>query len=111
MFLAVPLGEDFRIVEAIIGAEVDDPRAGGQQVRNHGAAGPMRQATEDALGPGGDFRGSEVFQTQIQPIGERGVDHGDRRLAFLPAGDGDDLGPRMAEQDLDQFEGRIARGA
>ena len=109
VLLAVPLGEDFGIVEAIVGAEVDDPRAGGQQVRNHGAAGAVRQAAKGTLRPRGDLRRREVFQSQVQSIGERRMDHGDRRLTFLPAGNGDNLRPRMAEQDLDQFERRVAR--
>ena len=71
----------------------------------------MRQATEDALGPRRDFGRAEVLQRQIEPAGQRGMDHGDRRLPFLPAGDGDDLRLRMPQQDLDQFQGRVARGA
>ena len=71
----------------------------------------MRQATEDALGPGGHLGRAEVFQPQIEPAGQRRVDHGDVRLAFLPAGDGHDLRLGMAEQNLDQFQGGVAGGA
>ena len=35
---------------------------------------------------------------------------GDRRIALLTAGQGDDFRPGMAKQDFDQLQGRVARG-
>ena len=42
MLLAVPLGVDFGVVQPVVGAEIDDPAAGVQQVRDDRRAGAVR---------------------------------------------------------------------
>jgi len=71
----------------------------------------VRQATEDALGPRGHLGRAEILQPQIQPAGQRRMDHGDVRLALLPAGDRHDLRLAVAKQDLDQFQSGVAGGS
>ena len=46
----------------------------------------------------------------IEPAGKGRVDRVDRRRTFLPGAQGRDFGLRMIQQDLDQFQGGIARG-
>ena len=71
----------------------------------------MGQAAEDALGPGGNLGRGELLRTQVQTAGQRRVDHRNVRLVLVLVGDRDDLGLRVAQQDLDQLQGRVARGA
>jgi hypothetical protein len=52
----------------------------------------------------------QVLQWQVEPAHEARVHARHRRVALLPAGDGDDLGLRMTQQDLDGFESRVASG-
>lgn len=110
MFLAVPLGIDVGAVEAVVGGEVNDPAAGGQQGLDKRGTGPVRQATEHALRPGGDLGRTEILQRQVKPVGERGMNGGDVRIPLLAARDGNDLGAGMTQQNLDQFDGRVAGG-
>ena len=70
----------------------------------------MRQATEDAVGPLGDGLGREVFQRQIEPAGERRMDLADGLRLGLARRERGDLHLRMAQQELDQLQGRVAGG-
>lgn len=68
----------------------------------------MRQTTEDAVAALGDGSRPEILQTKIQSAGERRMDGGDMRPTLLAAGEDRDFGLGMAEQNLDELEGRVA---
>jgi len=74
VLLAVPLLKRLGVVEPIVGAEVDDPGPGGQQMRGDRGRDPVRQAAKHAIGPRRDRHGVHIFQPQIQPPGERRMD-------------------------------------
>src|SRR5205814_1180672 len=65
----------------------------------------------DAFCPGGDGDGAQIFQAQIEAAIEGRMDAADVRIAFLTASEGGDFGFRMAQEQLDQFQGRVAGGA
>ncbi len=72
----------------------------------------MRQAAEDALDAALDQAiGVERLHAQIDATGEAGVRLGNREAALLPRRDGDDLDGRVAEQDVQQLQGRVAGAA
>ena len=68
----------------------------------------MGQATEDAVASVRQHTRTEILQTQIQSAGQRGMNGRNVRPPFLPAGERGDFRLRMAEQNLDQLQSRIA---
>ena len=111
MLVLVPLAIGRRVVQAVVGREVDHAHAAGQQLLGRLGRGGVRQAEEGTVAALGDRVGAEVFQRQIEPAGERRMDRRDVRAAFLAAGEQRDLRLRMAQQELDQLQGRVAGGA
>ena len=85
MLVVVPLGVDGRVVQPIVGAQVDDAAAGGQQRHDRLGARRVRQATEDAVGPLGDLSAASRFSSRrsSRPRSER-MHVAEVRLAFLP---------------------------
>jgi hypothetical protein len=67
-------------------------------------------ASEDTIGPRADLLRREILERQIEPADEARMDARYRRTSILTAGDGDDLHLRVAEEDLEQFQGGIAGG-
>ncbi len=108
MRVTVPFFVDGRVVKAVIGTQIDDATTGLEQFGDDGHRGHVRQGREDEPGPLGNLRGGQVFTRQIEPARKRGVDRLDRRRAFLAAAKGGDFGLGMIEQQLDEFQGRIA---
>ena len=111
VFLSVPVGVGLGTVEAIIGAQVDNPHAGVEQLGNQGRGHAVRQATECHVGPGGDLAGLQVAHAQIEPTGQLRVDASHVRIVFATAGERGDFHLRMPEQDLHQLECRVTGGA
>ena len=111
MAFAVPLGIDVRIAQAIIGTEVDDAHAPlaaepaiasmltpcGKQPKTHST--PLASSRSASKG----------LHAQVDPARQARMRFADRRHLLIARGDRDDLGLRMAQQDLDQFAGRCSR--
>jgi hypothetical protein len=71
----------------------------------------VRKAPKDAVGSLPHLIRREVLQRQVEPADETRMDARDGRVAFLAAGDRDDLRLRMPEEDLDRLEGGVSSGA
>ena len=111
MLMAIPFEVGGGIVEPVVGAEIDDLGPRGHHSRQDLRARAVRQAAEHALGPRADFLRREILERQVEAAHEARVDARNRRLPFLPARHGDDLRLRMAQEDLDGLEGRVAGSA
>ena len=99
-------------MQPIIGAEVDDPNAAFEEGRQAGHTGAVRQAAEGALDAARHQAvGVKGLAAEVDAAGQAGVDILDPGGVFLPGSDGDDLHSRMAQQNLEQFGGRVARPA
>ena len=107
---AVPLGEDSRILEAKVGGEVDDPRAGAHELAGlrHGHAMWRREEHDIArieTGFGGIDEGERVPAAQAR-------EHvGDRRSGILARRDRADLHLRMLREQPEQLDAGIASSA
>jgi hypothetical protein len=103
--VVVPLFVNRWVVQAIVGAEVDDSSSGGKEVLDYLGAGGVWEAAEDAVGSLGDFSGAQVFESQVEAASEKRVDVADVRLVVLPGGKRRDLGLRVREQEANQLFG------
>ena len=111
MHMAIPFQVSRRVVEPVVGAEIDDSGAGRQHLRQDLGAGAVRQAAEHAVGPPAHLLRREILQRQVEATHEARMHARDRRAALLAAGDGDNLGLRVPQQQFDGFERRVAGGA
>ena len=64
MLDGVPLFVFGRVVEPIVGAEVDHLLAARQELGDGRRAGTVRQAAEHAIGPFGHLSGREIFESR-----------------------------------------------
>ena len=110
MLVAIPLEVGGSVVEPVIGREIDHLRTGGEDAGKDLGAGAVGEASEDTVGPLADLLRGEILERQIEPADEARMDARYRRTSILTAGDGDDLHLRVAEEDLEQFQGGVARG-
>ena len=107
---AIPLREDGRILEAKVGGEVDDPRAGAHELAGlrHGHAMRRREEHDIArieTGFGGIDEGERVPAAQAR-------EHvGDRRSGILARRDRANVRLRMLREQPEQFDAGIARSA
>src|SRR5688572_3899472 len=97
--MVVPLLVNGRVVQPVVGAEVDDSRAGGEKVLDHLRARRVWQATEDAVGSLGERRGIKVFEPEVESTSQRRVNVAEMGLVVLPRGEGRDLGVRVREHE------------
>ena len=111
MLLAVPLGVHIGIGQPIVGAEVDDPLTGLQQLAYGGGGSAVRQTAEHALAAGRHLSWFQVLQTHIQASRQLWVHGRHVRTAFLAAGQHRNLRLRMAHQNLDQLDRRVPGGS
>ena len=109
MVVLVPFLIRSGIIQTIVRAEINHPHAGRDQRLCGLRRSRMRQATEDAVAAVCQNGCAKVLQTQIQPAGKRRMDGRNMRPPLLATGEGRDFYLRMAEQNLDQFQGRVAR--
>ena len=68
----------------------------------------MGKATERRVAAVGDFFGGEVFEPQVEPTGELGVDLGDVRSVVVAGGQRRECDLRVTQQESNQFEGRVS---
>ena len=73
--VAVPVGIDTRVLEPVIGAQVDHPDASLAQARSHFQARGMREGEEGHIGKRGHSIGVEWLAGQVDPTGQARV-HG-----------------------------------
>jgi hypothetical protein len=112
MAFTVPLGVDVRIAQPVIGTEVDDAHAAGQECRQRTHAGTVRQTAEGALDAASHQAvGIQRLAAQVEAPKQAGVQLADQGRIFLARRDRHDLGVRMAQQDFDEFQGRVAGAA
>ena len=109
--VAVPGFVDAGVSESVVGTQVDDFHAEGQQLGDDFHAGGMRQCTEGDLGALGDLFGCEVLAVEIDAAVQRRVDGVNRRGVILTAGDRGDFHVRVSQQDFDQLDGGVAGGS
>ena len=96
-----------RVIEPVIGAQIDHLLAERQQLGDNCRARSVRQAAEHAIGPLRHLVHRQVFQLQIQPARERRMHFAHRPRLGLTRRERRDLHFRMAQQQLDQLERRI----
>ena len=111
MLVTVPFLVDGRVIQTVVGTEVDDLGAPGEQGGDRLHAGDVGEAAEDHLGSTGDLGGPQIFALEIEPAVEALVNGVDGGRALLPGGEGGELHLGMPEEDLDEFERGVARGA
>ena len=72
----------------------------------------MRQTAEDASDAARfELVRVERLEAQVEALAERRVDLIDARRVGLARGDGDDRRLRVAQEDLDEFQGGVARAS
>lgn len=101
MGLAVPVVVGGGIIKAVVGTQIDHPGAGCQQVGHNGGTRAVRQATEDNISPLANFGRAEIFQRQIEPADEAGVDTRNGWVACLAAGHRHDFNLGVSQQVFD----------
>ena len=104
----VPLIEDRRVVETIVGAEVDHFHAQVEEFRRDCSGRRMRQAAEDCVDAARfQLLRTEIFTTNGVLSSQRRVDFTDAACVFS-TGNGDDFRRRMPTQQLEQFKRRVS---
>jgi hypothetical protein len=111
VFVVVPLLVNGGVVQPVVGAEVDDSRARGEEVFDDLGAGRMGEAAEDAVGSLGEFCGIEVFQPQVESTAQGRMNVAEVGLVVLPRGEGRDLGVRVGQQEPNQLLGGVTGGS
>ena len=109
MRVAVPVGVDLGVGQAIVGAQVDDPHAALAQGGHDSHARGMRQRQERERCALGDPVGVENLAGEVDPPCQAGMQHIQPRRLVLTRRRGRDPDVRMAQQDPDQLARRISR--
>src|SRR5262245_26669361 len=103
MLEAVPLFVRGCIVETVVGTQINDLFSARQELGHCRCTCAMRKAAKHTVGPLRDLAWREVFESQIEPPGERGMHVAHMTRFGLPRGERGDLHLRMAQQDADQL--------
>jgi len=102
---------DRRIAQAVIGGQIDDPLAGGQQIGNDGHGRLMRQRRKNEVGLTDDEIRIHRIEAQRDAFQQGGKHLGDGGPGMLAGGDAGDLDPGMIEQQTNQFDAGITAGS
>ncbi len=100
----IPGGINESVLQAIVGAEIDNLDAPSQEFRDdiHGCL--MGESGEDQVGLGGQNLGVGVFENELAVSLERRVDFIQALPGLLPGGDSGQLDLRMMAQESNQLE-------
>ena len=107
--VAVPVGVDLGVGQAVIGTQVDDPHAALAQGGDDGHARGMRQGQEREGCSLGDPVGVEDLAGEVDPPRQAGMQRIQPRRLVLTRCRGRDPDVRMAQQDPDQLARRVSR--
>jgi hypothetical protein len=107
----VPLFVHSRIVEPIIGTQVNNAASGIEQLGDCFHARRVRQCAENQFCPLSNFFMGQVLARQVNQTGQRRMNFSDIWIARLPCGQSDNICVWMSRQNLEEFQSRITSGS